>query len=488
MASIDQQIDDFISPATHWVESVVFFAVDINGVGLPIVLVWLLVAAIVFTFYMRFINLRGMKQAFKILRGDYHNPKDEGEVTHFQALATAISGTVGLGNIAGVAVAIGLGGPGATFWMILAGFLGMSSKFVECTLGVKYRRINADGTVSGGPMYYLTQGLAKRNMANLGKVLAVFFAVMCIGGSYGGGNMFQVNQAYAQFESVIMSWGFEGEIGWLFGIVVAAFVGLVIIGGIKSIGKVTRILVPFMCLIYVAAGLFIILLNIGEIPDAIVLIVNSAFSNEAIGGGFVGVLIQGIRRAAFSNEAGVGSAAIAHSAVKTNEPITEGLVALIEPFVDTIIVCTITALVVILTGAHLQAGLEGIEMTSMAFNSVIPGFDAILAIAVLLFAFSTMITWSYYGLKSWTFLFGESKAMDITYKISFLAFVVLGSGATMNAVIGFSDAMIFAMSFANIAGLYIMMPEVKRDLDSYLRRIDSGEIQPTRRVASSTAE
>ena len=347
-------------------------------------------------------------------------------------------------------------------------------------LGVKYRKINEDGTVSGGPMYYLTQGMTDRGWPRFGKVLAIFFAIMCIGGSFGGGNMFQANQAYAQFESVIMSWGFAGEVGWLFGFAVAIVVGLVIIGGIKSIGRVTRILVPFMCMVYVVAGLFIVLTHITEVPAALALIVESAFSNESVAGGFIGVLIQGIRRAAFSNEAGVGSAAIAHSAVKTDEPVTEGLVALLEPFVDTIIVCTITALVVIITGAHLQPGLEGISMTSWAFDSVIDGFDIILVVAVILFAFSTMITWSYYGLKSWTYLFGESKAMDTIYKLLFLACVVIGASMTLNAVIGFSDAMIFAMSFANIFGLYVMMPEVRRDLEGYMGKVKSGEIQPTR--------
>jgi AGCS family alanine or glycine:cation symporter len=484
---IDEQINAMVAPFTHIVEEIVFFAVPVNGVGLPLVLVWLLVAATIFTFYFRFLNLRGIAQAFRILRGDYNDPNHDGEVTHFQALSAALSGTVGLGNIAGVAIAISLGGPGATFWMILAGFLGMSSKFVECTLGVKYRRIDKDGVVSGGPMYYLTDGLAKKGFAQLGKVLAIFFAVMCIGGSFGGGNMFQANQAYAQISGVISEMGVAGQYGWAFGIIMAAFVGLVIIGGIKSIGRVTRILVPFMCLIYVGAGLFIIFGHIDQLPAAVSLIVTSAFSPEAVGGGFVGVLIQGIRRAAFSNEAGVGSAAIAHSAVRTNEPVTEGLVALLEPFIDTIIVCTITALVVVITGVNSHTGIEGIEMTSRAFNSVIPGFDMVLVVAVILFAFSTMITWSYYGLKSWTFLFGDSKSMDITYKLLFLLCVVLGSGATMEAVIGFSDAMIFAMSFGNIAGLYIMMPEVKRDLDSYMRRVKSGEIQPTRSVARSAA-
>ncbi|MDA0339174.1 MAG: alanine/glycine:cation symporter family protein, partial [Proteobacteria bacterium] len=422
---IDERIDSAVAPFMDAVSEAVFFSVPVNGVGLPIVLVWLLVGAFIFTVYFRAINLRGFMQALRIVRGDYDDPKNDGEVTHFQALSAALSGTVGLGNIAGVAVAIGLGGPGATFWMIVAGILGMSSKFVECTLGVKYRKINADGSVSGGPMYYLSEGLAKRGKAGLGKVLAVLFSIMCIGGSFGGGNMFQANQA---FEQVMHKTGFTD--GWLFGGALAVLVGLVIIGGIRSIARVTRVLVPGMCGIYVLACLFIILGSAGEIPDALGLIFTSAFSPEAVGGGLIGVLIQGIKRAAFSNEAGVGSAAIAHSAVKTNEPVTEGLVALLEPFIDTVVVCTMTALVVIVTGTYLQTGLDGISMTSVAFESVIPGFGWVLMFAVIMFAFSTMITWSYYGLKSWTYLFGDSTAMDLTYKLLFLAFVVIGSALT----------------------------------------------------------
>lgn len=477
--TIDEQINNAVAPVTDFVTNIVFYSVPVNGVGLPLILVWLVVAAFIFTFYFRFINLRGFGQALRITRGDYDDPKDDGEVTHFQALTAALSGTVGLGNIAGVAVAIGLGGPGATFWMIIVGLLGMSSKFVECTLGVKYRRVHADGTVSGGPMYYLTEGFSNRGWPRLGRILAVFFAIMCIGGSFGGGNMFQANQA---FEQVMTKTGF-GD-GWLFGLGMAFLVGLVIIGGIRSIARVTRILVPFMCGAYVLAALFIIFGHIADIPAALGLIVTAAFAPEAVGGGLIGVLIQGIQRAAFSNEAGVGSAAIAHAAVKTREPVTEGFVALLEPFIDTVVVCTMTALVVIITGTYLQEGVPGIAMTSNAFESVIPGFGWVLMIAVILFAFSTMITWSYYGLKSWTYLFGESKAMDLSYKFIFLAFVVIGSAMTLGAVIDFSDAMIFAMSFFNIIGLYVMMPEVRRDLDSYMARIKSGDIKPTKPNAS----
>jgi AGCS family alanine or glycine:cation symporter len=436
------------------------------------VLVWLVFAATLFTFYFRFINFRAFRHGFQLVRGDYNDPTAAGEVTHFQALSTALSGTVGLGNIAGVAVAVSLGGPGATFWMILAGLLGMSSKFVECTLGVKYRNEYTDGTVSGGPMYYLSKGLAERSekLKTLGKVLAVLFAIFCVGGSIGGGNMFQANQSFMQLVAVTggeASW-LAGK-GWLYGIVVAVLVGLVVLGGIQSIARVTSKVVPFMAVIYVTAGLAIILINFSEIPAAFAAIFHGAFSAEGIAGGVVGVLFQGFKRAAFSNEAGVGSAAIAHSAVKTSRPVTEGFVALYEPFVDTVVVCTITALVIIITGTwnpSVDPG-QGVALTSAAFESAIPWFPWVLTLAVLLFAFSTMLSWSYYGLKAWTYLFGESLITDLVFKFLFLFFIVVGSSMQLGSVIDFSDAMIFAMAFPNILGIYFLLPVVKKELDEY---------------------
>ncbi len=479
--SLDDRINETIGPFADAVVDFIFYAVPVAGADLPLVLVWLLVGAIVFTFYMGFINFRGFAQAIRIVRGDYSNPADSGEVSHFQALTAALSGTVGLGNIAGVAIAVSLGGPGATFWMILAGLLGMSAKFVECTLGVKYRVINDRGVVSGGPMFYLTKGLADRGMARFGKVLAVVFAVMCLGGSFGGGNMFQVNQAFQQFESVTGGdSSFLHGHGWAFGLVMAIFVAVVIIGGIKSIARVTDKLVPFMCGVYVLAAFVVIFANLEAVPEAFGLIIHGAFSNDAVAGGFVGVLIQGFRRATFSNEAGIGSAPIAHAAVRTNEPITEGLVSLLEPFIDTVVVCTMTAVVIVLTGTYKIDGADGIALTSAAFESVISWFPYVLALAVILFAFSTMITWSYYGTKAWTYLVGDSKAADIGYKIVFCMFVVIGASLTLTKVTDFSDAMIFAMAFPNVIGLYIMAPEVKRDLASYLARVKSGEIRKFR--------
>ena len=482
---IDEKINIAVKPFADAVAGFVFFSFPVAGVAIPFVLVWLIVAATVFTFYFKFINLRAFKHGFELVRGDYHDPEAAGEVTHFQALATALSGTVGLGNIAGVAVAVSLGGPGATFWMILAGFLGMSSKFTECTLGVKYRNELPDGTVSGGPMYYLTKGLAEKGagFAKFGKVLAVLFAIFCVGGSFGGGNMFQANQSFAQLVNVTggdTSW--LADKGWLFGLIVAALVGLVIMGGIKGIARVTSKIVPFMAVTYVTAGVAIILMNYSLVPSAIGAIIDGAFTAEGISGGVIGVLLQGFKRAAFSNEAGVGSAAIAHSAVQTSRPVTEGFVALYEPFVDTIVVCTITALVIIITGTWDPSvdPSAGVQLTSTAFESAFSWFPIVLTVAVVLFAFSTMISWSYYGLKSWTFLFGENKFTDATYKVLFLFFVVVGSSMQLGAVIDFSDAMIFAMAFPNLLGCYFLLPVVKKELNEYWDDLKSGRLVKTR--------
>ncbi len=486
---IDNQIDQAIKPYADAVAGFIFSSIPIAGVQFPVIVIWLIAAATFFTFYFRFINLRAMKHGFQLVRGDYNDPSAAGEVTHFQALATALSGTVGLGNIAGVAVAVSLGGPGATFWMIAAGFLGMSSKFVECTLGVRYRNEYADGTVSGGPMYYLSKGLAERSekLRLLGRVLAVMFAIFCIGGSFGGGNMFQANQSFKQVLAVTggdASW--LADKGWLFGLVIATLVGLVIIGGIQGIARVTSKIVPFMAVLYVGAGMVIILMNLPALPQTLIDIFNGAFTAEGMSGGVVGVLFQGFKRAAFSNEAGVGSAAIAHSAVKTHRPVTEGFVALYEPFVDTVVVCTITAVVIIITGSwdpNIDPS-QGVALTSTAFASAISWFPWVLTLAVVLFAYSTMISWSYYGLKAWTYLFGESRITDIVYKVLFLAFVVIGSSMQLGSVIDFSDAMIFAMAFPNIIGIYFLLPVVKREMNEYWADYKSGRLQKFGKAAS----
>lgn len=468
---VDEIINEAVTPAADFISSIVFYSFEVqDGMEVPYILIWLLVGATFFTLYLKFINIKGFGKAIQIVKGKFSSPDDPGEVTHFQALTAALSGTVGLGNIAGVAIAVSLGGPGATFWMILAGFLGMSSKFTECTLAVKYRDVHADGTVSGGPMHYLRKGFAERNVGGLGLFLAGFFAIMCIGGSFGGGNMFQVNQAAQQF--VAVTGGPETYIGqntWIFGVIMAVLVAVVIIGGIQSIAKVTEKIVPVMCGVYVLGALVVLGANFTEIPAAFGAIFEGAFTGSAVAGGVVGALIQGIRRAAFSNEAGVGSAAIAHSAVKTRKPVTEGFVASLEPFIDTVVVCTITALVIIITNTYQIETSDGIAITSSAFATVIEWFPIVLAVAVMLFAFSTMISWSYYGLKAWTFLFGKNNLAELSYKFIFCGFVVLGAATNMNAIVGFSDAMIFAMSIPNLIGLYFLAPVVKRELNKFIK-------------------
>lgn len=487
-ATFDERVDGFFAPVSGWITDIVFFAVPLDfideGVELPLIVVWLVIAGLFFTIYLRGFQFRAFSHAIQLIRGRYDDPRDAGEVTHFQALATAVSGTVGLGNIAGVAVAISLGGPGATFWMIIAGLLGMCTKGVECTLGVKYRNVYPDGRVSGGPMYYLTKGLREKSpgLGTFGKVLAILFCIFTLGGAVGGGNMFQANQAFNQAQSV--TGGEDGPLGFgaagaVFGFVLALFVGAVIIGGIRSIARVTDKLVPFMAVFYVLACLTVLFANLSQIPEALGAIVTQAFSPEAGYGGIVGVLIQGFRRAAFSNEAGLGSAAIAHSAVKTEHPATEGHVAVLEPFIDTVVICTMTALAIVITGTYAdEASDPGVETTSAAFETVVSWFPIVLAIAVILFAYSTMLAWSYYGLKAATYLFGESMLVDRTWKLIFCLFVIIGASSTLDAVIGFSDSMIFLMSLPNIIGLYILARVVKREINGYRARIESGEILP----------
>jgi len=476
-ASLDEKINQTIAPISNVIAGFMFYSVPIGGTAFPLIVGWLVIAATVLTLYFGFVQFRKFGHAISLVKGDYSHPDDAGEVSHFQALATALSGTVGLGNIAGVAVAVSIGGPGATFWMILAGLLGMASKFTECTLGVKYRNEYEDGRVSGGPMYYLSKGLAEKGKPGLGKVLAVVFSVCCIGGAVGGGNMFQANQAFQQIVNVTGGdESFLAGSGWLFGLVMAIVVGVVIIGGIKSIAKVTEKIVPLMAIIYVTAGMVIILSNISMIGDAFAQIFIGAFTGAGVAGGVVGALIQGFKRAAFSNEAGIGSAAIAHAAVRTKEPVTEGYVALLEPFIDTVVICTMTALVITISG-ELNSGLTGVELTSAAFASAFTWFPLILALAVVLFAFSTMLSWSYYGLKSWTYLVGEGKGKEIVFKLFFCLCVIIGASMSLGPVIDFSDSMIFAMAIPNIIGLYLLMPVVRGEVKQYWAKIESGEIK-----------
>ena len=523
---LDQRIDEAFAPISNFFSKTVFFEIA----GYPFVILLLIGSAVFFTVYFGFPNIRYFWTSINVVRGKYddvekddsgggHNvfgiseeeyiqdtldildgtyiskkkkQKDDsgsidGEVSHFQALATAVSGTVGNGNIAGVALAIALGGPGATFWMIICGLLGMSTKFVECTLGVHYRDVDEDGVVYGGPMYYISKGLKSKGFTTLGKVAAVLFAIFCIGGSFGGGNAAQSNQATIVLKDLF---GYDSTFaGAMIGIILAFFVGIIIIGGIKRIASVTEKIVPFMALLYILACIYILGVNFSFIDDAISLIIKEAFNPTAMGvGGFIGVLMVGFKRAAFSNEAGAGSASIAHSAVRTKYSASEGLVALLEPFIDTVVICTMTALVIIIfnsTGAFVYGGdgmggvmidgvmYEGAGITSKAFAEYIPYSGVFLTIAVVLFAVSTMISWSYYGLQSWKYLFGRGKVADMTYKVLFLIFVVIGAAASMNSIWAFSDAMIFAMVFPNMIGLFFLFPIVKEQLNKYLEAIKS---------------
>ena len=477
MATIDETINEAFKPIASAFNDLVFYSIPIGESQLPLIVVWLIAGALYFTFYLRLINIRGFTHAIRIILGKEDKTNTaHGEVSHFQALTTAVSGTVGVGNITHVAVAISIGGPGATFWLIVAGFLGMASKFVECTLGVKYRQINADGSVSGGPMYYMDKGLAERNMPRLGKIMAWYYAICIVVGCLGVGCMFQANQAYVQFVNVTGgAEGFFASRGWLFGSILALFTGLVIIGGIKSIARVTSKLVPFMALLYVGTALVVIGANFSAIPSAISAIITNAFSPEGVTGGMIAVLILGFRRAAFSNEAGIGSSAIAHATVKTDEPLTQGFVAMLEPFIDTVVICTITALVIILTvydPAMLNEGtIRGVELTSSAFASVIPWFPSVLAVVVMLFAYSTMISWSYYGLEGFVYMFGQKRRTKIIFNTVFCFFVVVGCTVQLDAVLDFSDAMIFAMALANMLALYLLGPNVKRELDTYWAKL-----------------
>ncbi len=474
--NIDRYVDAFVEPVATTVKKIVFFEIEIFGTQLPLVVMWLILAALFFTFYLKFINIRGFFTAIRLVSGKSPDASSAapGEISHFRALCTAISGTVGIGNIGGVAVALSMGGPGAAFWLFVAGFLGMSTKFIECTLGVMYRRENADGSVSGGPMYYLQRGLGVLGWKRAGRALGIFYAVGIVICCMGIGNMFQSNQAYVQLVNVTggeqASW--FAERGWLFGLTLAVLLALVIIRGIRGIAQVAAFLVPFMALLYLLSALAVIVLNFEAIPWAFSAIVSGAFTADSVAGGALGAMIIGFTRAAFSNEAGIGSAAIAHSAVRTNRPITEGYVSLLEPFVDTIVICMITALVVVTTQYYnpdFASDLDGIQITSAAFARSFSWFPAVLAVAAILFAFSTILAWSYYGLKGWTYLTGEKRGADLGFKLVFCGFVMLGSMIELKSVLDFSDAFLYVIAVPNILGLYILAPQVKRAMKDFQR-------------------
>ena len=467
--SLDQRIESFIEPLSSLITNLVFTSISIKNNSVPLVVIWLVIASLFFTFYFRFINIRAFKRAWQVAFGKFDKPNSPGEITHFQAFTAAMSGTIGLGNIAGVAVAISIGGPGAMLWMIIMAFFGMTLKFVEVSLGHKYRVIYPDGTVSGGAIRYLSDGMRDCGFPKLGSFLAIFFAICCIGGSFGGGNMFQANQA---FQQIVIATGSENSFlygkGWLGGVFFAIIVGSIIVGGIKSIGRVTEKLVPLMGSLYCVTCIYIIFSNYTEIPKTINLVLSNAFQTQATIGGIIGVMIAGIKRAVFSNESGIGSAPIAYAPAKSDNHLNTGFMSLLSPFVDTILICSMTALVIIITGSYIGSNqIQGVELTSKAFESAIGWFPIVLAIAITLFAISTLITWSYYGLRCWTYLFGQNKISIYSYKIIFLMFTIIGTSMNLQNVIDFSDAMIFAMSIPNLIGIYFLAPKILSDLKEY---------------------
>ncbi len=475
MGGLDQLIDEAMRPVADLASGFIFFSVPLFGTEIPLIVIWLIAGGLFFTGYLGFINIRGFRHGVELITGKFALSGDPGQISQFQALTTAVSGTVGIGNIAGVAVAISIGGPGATLWMIVAGFLGMSTKLAECTLGVLYRRTHRNGSVSGGPMYYLEYGLAERNWPRLGKVLGTFYAISMVIGCLGIGNMFQSNQAAVIFINVTGGdSSFFADRAWLFGILLATAVALVIIGGIRTIARTTSRLVPGMALLYILSAGIIILMNYQSIPGALMAVWTGAFDPQGITGGLIGVMILGFRRAVFSNEAGLGSAAIAHSTARTRYPVSEGFVALLEPFIDTVVICTMTALVIITTvyePALAGHPVEGIELTTRAFASTVSWSPVPLSIAAILFAYSTIIAWSFYGLKAFTYLVGHSRQADLVFKLFFLAFVVLGSSIELSALVDLSDALVFIVAIPNLIGLYIMAPVVRKELLDYERNV-----------------
>jgi AGCS family alanine or glycine:cation symporter len=470
---LDAIVNSWVGPVADAISNVVFFAISVAGAQLPLIVVWLITGSLVCTVAFRFINLRGFKHALRVVRGDYADRSTPGETTPFQALATAVSGTVGLGNIAGVAVAVSVGGPGATLWMVLAGFLGMSAKFAEVTLAVKYRKVRDDGTVTGGPMYYIPIALERVGLPRLGKFLAGFFCIAAVGGSL---TIFQINQSFAQFRAVT---GFDQ--GFVFGLVIAVWVGIILFGGMRRIAKTTDKLVPLMCGIYIVGCLVVLIANAAALPAAIVTIVRTAFAPESVAGGIIGAIVVGFRRAAFSCEAGLGSAPMAHATVRTREPMSQGFAALLEPFLDTVIICLLTALTIVVTGVYTAGGEpQGIALTSSAFATVVPWFPIVLSVAAILFALSTVLSWGYYGEQAWTWLFSSTQASRVTYRLFLCA--VLSTGATFELaqVVNLVDSLNFCMAIPNLIAVYLLLPELRQDLQSYTSRILQPERQRTR--------
>lgn len=483
--SVDAFMDKYIAPVSDWVADLIFLPIKYNHgdihIQIPIIIFWILFAGLFFTVYFKGIAIWGFKHAIdQIVKPKKKDGSSggEGEVSSFQALATALSGTIGIGSIAGVAISISIGGPGAAFWIFFGAILGMSIKFVEASLAVKYRRFNLDGSISGGPMHYIAHGLTRKNMRWLGQPLSVIFAILCIGGGITGGNMIQINQTAHQ---IIFITGGEHSIfhgcTWIIGLTAAILIGLVVVGGIKSIAKVTTILTPTMCALYIISGLIVIGYHFMDIPAGIALIVREAFHPTAVAGGVFGTIIIGLRRSVQSNEAGTGAAAIVYATAQTKEPISQGFVALLETFL-TGILCLFTSCAIVFSGAleNTQIGkISGIELASNAFQSVIPFFPIILSIIAVLFAMSTLISWAYYGQKAWTFLLGEGKKRVLTFNLIYCVFIIIGACMNVKSIIDITDAMMIAMCVPNIIVLYVLCRDVKKDLALYCRKYKVGK-------------
>ncbi len=471
--NVDEFMDKHIAPISDYVANIIFFPITICGSKVPLIIFWILFAGIFFTIYFRGMAIWGFKHAIDVVSKPAKTGNGSGEVSSFQALATALSGTIGIGSIAGVAISISIGGPGAAFWIFLGAILGMSIKFVEATLAVKYRRFNLDGSVSGGPMHYIAHGLTRRKMRWLGQPLSVLFAILCIGGGLTGGNMIQINQTAHQ---IVFITGGEHSIlhgfTWIIGLIAAILIGLVVVGGIKSIAKVTTILTPTMCALYIVSGLIVIFANWHNIPSAIALICREAFHPTAVAGGVFGTIIIGLRRSVQSNEAGTGAAAIVYATAQTKEPVSQGFVALLETFL-TGVLCLFTSFAIVFSGVLDMSSvgtISGIELASNAFQSVIPFFPIVLSLIAVLFAMSTLISWAYYGQKAWTFLLGEGKKRVFTFNMIYCVFIVIGSVMNVASVINITDAMMMALCIPNVIVLYILAPEIKRDLKVYLEK------------------
>ena len=461
--TVDETINAWLAPIADWFGAVIFYSLPIGEAKLPLIMVWLIMGGVVCTLAFRFVNLRGFRHSARVIRGDFSSREHPGEATPFQALSTAVSGTVGLGSIGGVAVAVTLGGPGAAFWMAVAGFLGMSTKFAEVTLAVKYRLVRGDGTVSGGAMYYVPVALQRVGLPWLGKFLAGFFCVAAVGGSL---TIFQVQQSYAQLRAVT---GFEQA--WVYGLIVALWVGIVLFGGVRRIVKWTDKLSPFMCLLYVAACLVVLAANYANLPGALATIFREAFAPDAVAGGVVGALIQGFRRASFANEAGIGSAPMAHATVRTREPMSQGFAALMEPFLDTIVICLLTALVVVVSGVYQTSSSEGIALTSEAFATVVPWFPVVLAVVAILFALSTVLSWGYYGEQAWTWLFSGARPSRMAYRLFLCAVLFVAPTLDIGQVVNIVDSLNFCMAIPNLIAVYLLLPELRADLADYWRRV-----------------